>query len=300
MSIRALCVGHASWDLCMYVDAYPGEDTKAETSLLIESGGGPAANAAWLLARWGVPSALAAAVGQDKYGSNAVEELVAAGVDCRLVDQRDAQPSPVSFIIINRTNGSRTIVNRKASASPLDIRPELLQGLAPDLLLFDGHELEAAVAAMEAFPRAITVLDAGSMREGTVKLAGKVEYLVGSERFASQVTGETDVCARGHQTAERLQRTYGNTVVITLGAKGAVFHDGKEHGHIPALHASAIDTTAAGDIFHGAFAFGLLQGMALPKLLNLANVAAGFSVQRTGGRHSAPLLATVLDAITNE
>ena len=59
MSISALCIGHASYDLCMVVDSFPAENSKTETELLLESGGGPAANAAWLLARWGVETAMA-------------------------------------------------------------------------------------------------------------------------------------------------------------------------------------------------------------------------------------------------
>ena len=54
MKVSALCIGQAAWDLCFIVDDYPAENSKAETELLVESGGGPAANAAWLLARWDV------------------------------------------------------------------------------------------------------------------------------------------------------------------------------------------------------------------------------------------------------
>src|SRR5215472_15650107 len=109
MSISALCIGHASYDFCMVVPGFPGENSKTETDLLIESGGGPAANAAWLLARWGVSTAMAGVVGDDQYGRRAIVELREAGVDCRLVKQLAGQPTPVSFIISNRATGSRTI-----------------------------------------------------------------------------------------------------------------------------------------------------------------------------------------------
>jgi len=92
MSVSALCVGHAAWDLCIFVDAYPAENSKTEIGFLIESGGGPAANAAWLLGHWGVPTAFAAVVGRDDFGRKAVKELVDAGVDCRLVEQRTGTP----------------------------------------------------------------------------------------------------------------------------------------------------------------------------------------------------------------
>ena len=298
MSISALCIGHAAWDLCMHVDAYPAENSKAETNLLIECGGGPAANAAWLLARWGVPTALAAVVGHDSYGDRTLKELTDGGVECRLMEQRSGVATPVSFIIVNRATGSRTIINRKTPASGLRLDPQILHSLKPQLLLFDGHELEASLAAMEAFPSAITMLDGGSRREGTSRLAGKVRYLVCSERFAMQATGENQIHPQWQHCLGRLRELYGNTVVVTLGSKGAIFHDGERQGHLPAPTVRATDTTAAGDIFHGAFAFGLLQGMSLQQTLKLANLAAGLSVQTEGGRLSAPSLDAVLKRLT--
>lgn len=300
MNTSALCVGHAAWDLCMHVDAFPAEDSKTETHVLIESGGGPAANAAWLLNYWGVPTALAASVGQDEYGDKALKELTDAGVDCRMVVRQADQPTPVSFIIVNRATGSRTIINRKVSLASLNLNHQTLRRFAPQLLLFDGHELAASLAALEAFPSAVTVLDAGSLREGTAALAPKVRYLVCSERFAAQVTGQTDVFAEMSSCLEELRELYRNVVVITLGARGAIFDDGRVRGHLPALPVKPIDTTAAGDIFHGAFAFALLKGMDLRKCLQLATVAAGLSVQKEGGRPSTPQLKSVLEKLPHD
>ena len=300
MSVSALCVGHAAWDLCMFVDAYPAENSKTETKHLIESGGGPAANAAWLLGHWGVPTAFAAVVGQDDYGGKAVKELEDAGVDCRLVEHRTKHATPVSFIIVNRNAGSRTVVNRKVPSAGLRLTRPSLQGLDPQLLLFDGHELDASLAAMEAFPSAVTVLDAGSLREGTAALAPKVSYLVCSERFAAQVTGEADVLAHQPDCLRRLRELYGNVVVVTLGANGAIFNDGEQEGHLPALSVEARDTTAAGDIFHGAFAYALLKRLTLRKALQLATVAAGLSVQGQGGRPSVPELKAVLERLPDD
>ncbi len=300
MSGSALCVGHAAWDLCMHVDGYPDENSKAQTDLLVECGGGPAANAAWLLARWGVPSALAALVGEDEYGRKVLRELADAGVDCRLVERRMGFATPVSFIVVNRSTGSRTIINRRVPGAALALDSRNLSGLDPQLLLFDGHELEASLAAMAAFPSAITLLDAGSLREGTSVLAGKVRYLVCSERFAAQVTGEKDVKGHWKHCLAGLRQRYGNVVAVTLGACGVVFDDGDCQEQLPALEVQAKDTTAAGDIFHGAFAYGLLKGIALRRAFQLANAAAGLSVQMPGGRASVPELSAVLERLPHD
>ncbi len=297
MSLSALCIGHAAWDLCMQVDAYPTENSKAETNLLIESGGGPAANAAWLLRYWGIPTGLAALVGQDEYGRKLVNELKDAGIDCSLLEQRAGHDTPVSFIVVNRATGSRTIINRKAPVGGLHLQLERLGDMNPQLLLFDGHEPEASLATLNLLPAAITVLDAGSLREGTSALAGKVRYLVCSERFAGQVTGIADVAAQWQLCVSHLRERYRNIVVITLGSHGCVFDDGQQRGYMPGLPVEARDTTAAGDIFHGAFAFALLKHMPLRKSLELATAAAGLSVQEPGGRPSIPELRTVLERV---
>jgi len=218
-------------------------------------------------------------------------------VDCRLVKQLPGHTTPVSFIISNRGTGSRTIINRKAPAEDLELPEEVLKGLQPELLLFDGHEPKASLQAIKAFPNAITVLDAGSLRDGTRRLAGQVQYLVGSERFAAQVTGQKDVAANWKSCLERLRPFNQNVIVVTLGERGSIYDDGRQAGQIPALKVTARDTTAAGDIFHGAFAFALLRKMELRPALHFATVAAGLSVQQFGGRPSTPNLAAVKEAM---
>jgi sugar/nucleoside kinase (ribokinase family) len=299
MSITALCLGHAAHDLCFIADAYPAENTKAQTESMVESGGGPAANAAWLLARWGVNTAFAGLLGNDNYGRRVVEELSTGGVDCALVELRAGHVTPVSAILVNRITGSRTIMNRRIQGAGMTLHPDKLSGLNPRLLLFDGHELDASLTAMQSFPHAITLLDAGSLREGTRQLSEHVDYLVSSQHFAAQITGQNENHSDWLQTAQLLQKRCHKTAIITLGGMGCVYDNGHERGRIPAMNVHAVDTTGAGDIFHGALAFGLIEGKPLSDALRLATVAAGLSVQQWGGRPSVPELSTVLKEMSH-
>ncbi|MCY2925968.1 MAG: PfkB family carbohydrate kinase [Planctomycetota bacterium] len=299
MNVQALCVGHASCDLTMLVEAYPAENSKAETEALLEAGGGPAANAAWLLASWGVPTAFAGAVGEDAYGRRVAEEFLAVGVDISLLDQQPGQATAVSFILVNRANGSRTIVNRKRSGPAIALGRAKLAAWAPPFLLLDGHEPAASLAAMEALPKAVTMLDAGSLREGTKLLAPRVDYLVCSERFARQATGLEslgEASARA-ECLRRLREINGKTVVVTLGEQGLIYDDGRQSGHLQARAVRPVDTTAAGDVFHGAMVFALLKQMPLVEALKVATTAAGLSVQSAGGRTSIPTWADVQKAM---
>ena len=139
------------------------------------------------------------------------------------------------------------------------------------------------------------MLDAGSLREGTRELAPRVQYLACSERFAAQITGEQDVAGNWRECLRRLRDFNRHVIVVTLGERGLIFDDGRRQGRWRALPVTALDTTAAGDIFHGAFAFALLNGRDLEGALRLATVAAGLSVQQLGGRASVPELAAVVE-----
>jgi sugar/nucleoside kinase (ribokinase family) len=297
--IDVLCIGHAAWDLILTLPGYPAEDSKSEVTRLDESGGGPAANAAWLLASWGVRCAFAGLVGDDEYGRRVLQEFAQVGMDTSLVECRPGYPTPVSVILVNERNGSRTVANRTVPAAGLSLSFSRGEELAPRVLLFDGHDLEASLQAIERFPRAKTVLDAGSLREGTRELARRVDFLVGSERFARQVIGLPPLDAGADRTAAvaALHRLNGHPVVITLGERGLIHGTASGCEYLPAFPAQAVDTTAAGDVFHGAFAYGVLSGLSWLDTLRLASMAAALSVAVPGGRRSIPSLERVRAAL---
>lgn len=331
MPIDVLCIGHAAYDLSVFVDAFPEENSKCETQELTESPGGPAANAAYLLSLWNARAAFAGLVGDDRYGLSIRNEFLAAGTDVSLLEIREGHPTPVSLIVINKQTGSRTIVNRKMPQAAVKLDPSALDALgqsnsvgsavrtvphsagemvraadptqilpdSPRVLLMDGHELEASLLALEKFPDAISILDAGSWREGTAKLAGRVDYLVASERFAKRGAGLTalNTEADQHACVRRLREQFSSKTVVTLGENGLIGDIGDGFFRLPAYPATAIDTTAAGDIFHGAFAYAILHGMPLTPALQLASMAASLSVRLPGGRTSIPELTQVMEAL---
>lgn len=300
MPLDVLCIGHAACDVSFFVDQYPQENTKCETHESLEACGGPAANAAWLLSTWGVHAGFAGLVGDDVHGRRIREEFIASGTDVSLLELRPGHATPLSVILINRQNGSRTIVNRKLKGAALAPDALALRSLEPRVLLFDGHELEASLAALQAFPEAVSILDAGSWRDGTAALAAKVDYLAASERFALQATGMAGLAHENdrRQCLAQLRRQFGTQTIVTLGERGLMFDDGDGFNELPAFPAEAIDTTAAGDIFHGAFVFAIASGMPLPDALRFSSMAASLSVRKAGGRSSIPKLAAVQEALS--
>lgn len=294
-----LCIGLAVYDISLPLPYYPTENSKLEIQTSYEAGGGPAANAAYLLSKWGVNTAFAGMIGDDIYGRLIIEEFKAMGTDISLLEAQPGFQTPLAVILVNRETGSRTIIHRREKGP--DYRPDLaiMKKLNPQVLLFDGHEPEISFAAMKMFPEARTILDAGSLRPGTETLAGRVDYLVASERFALSWTGVPDLKnpENRRECLLRLAQLNRGHVTVTLGEAGLIHNEGEICHHLPAFTAETIDTTGAGDIFHGAFAYGILKNYSLLETLQMASMAASLSVSTAGGRQSIPELSLVREKL---
>jgi sulfofructose kinase len=283
-----LCVGHASFDLIFAVDRHPLPDEKVFADHLIACGGGPAANAAVTVTRLGGSSAFAGYLGQDLYGDAHLQELQNEGVDTRFV-VRGVNPTPLSAVLV-KPDGSRALVNHKGATSPLSAQSLDFAAIRPKVLLVDGHEpLLSEYLADWARQREIPiVLDAGSVHAGTSALMGKVDHLVCSEKFACQFADTDDATA-----ALPLLANHAPSVIVTLGEAGLVWQQGSKTGKLSPFCIEAVDTTGAGDAFHGAYALGLAQNLDWSDLLRFASAAGALCCTRLGARIGIPHLDEV-------
>jgi sulfofructose kinase len=285
MTVRVdvLCAGHAAYDVTFVVDHHPGADEKCSAGGQSMAGGGPAANAAVTVARLGGTSAFCGYLGRDVFGDLHFQELVNEGV---LTDWivRGPHPTPLSMILV-KPDGKRAVVNFKGETPPLESSQVDFSAIAPRSILMDGHEPEISlVLAREARSRGIpTVLDAGSLHSGTERLAGLVDHLIASARFAREFTSERDMCR-----ALRSLRHAAPLAAITLGEDGLIWSHGGREQSWPALPVEVVDTTGAGDVFHGAFALEIARGRAIESALLTARAAAALSCTRLGARPSIP------------
>lgn len=299
-----VCVGHAAYDILFPLDTLPPKDTKAMISVSYESAGGPAYNAAALIAKWGLPCALAAVVGRDPYGDRALADLRALGADVSLVRRDPDAPTPLSVVLSAADDGSRTIVTRKAPMAPLDGAAVLAAlPFAPACILADGHESEAAAALAQAFPDLPFVLDAGSPRPGVERLVPLATHCIVSERYAASLLGASkladdavdaalDLLCAAARRATELGRRGAGLCAVTLGRRGCRYRVGGGSAEsLAAFTVPVVDSTGAGDIFHGAAAYALALGKDGRAALTLASAAAAISVGRRGGFASIPELS---------
>jgi sulfofructose kinase len=279
--VDVLCIGHACYDLVFSVEKHPQSDEKIVAKDLVECGGGPAANAAIAVSRLGYKAAFAGYLGNDLYGQKHFQELLDHQVNTRLV-VRNASPTPLSTVLV-KPDGKRALINYKGSTQFLQATAIDFSSISAKAVLFDGHEPHVSLGFVETanYNRIPTILDAGSLHEGTSKLLDKVSYLVASEKFACQFAGNV-------KTALTQLAALSPNVVITLGDKGLVWQQGKQTGSIPALQVNAIDTTGAGDAFHGAFAAAIASDMDWMDSLAYASVAGSLCCTTMGARQGLP------------
>ncbi|MBS7006935.1 PfkB family carbohydrate kinase [Anaerostipes sp.] len=291
--MAVICVGQSVYDIVIPYDEALVENQKYRVNSRLECGGGPALNAAYLCAVWGEQAYLISRIGEDDYGKKIRSILLKAGVHIEYLVKGENIETPYSIILSNRKNGSRTIFNFPGEIHYKDYE---YPDLDADVILSDGHLPELSLQAIRRYPDALSVLDAGTCRESTMEVAPHVDYIVCSEDFARQYTGKAVDLEQPELCREIFGQIKGinkRQAVITLGEKGLLYEEDGELKHLPAYPAKAVDTSGAGDIFHGAFAYGLAKKMPLPAILKMSSMASSISVESLGGQTSIPALDLV-------
>lgn len=293
---KILCVGHSAYDITYLLPNFPIENKKYRALERIMVSGGPAGNASYLLGKYGQEVSYITRLGNDVYGNEILNDMRSMKVDIKNIIMKDEYVTPCSLIIANGGNGSRTIINYREEKRSENIK--FIYEKEPEILHFDGHELDLALEAIKLFPKTIKVLDAGTYKEGTVVLGALVDYLICSEDFAKDYCKIDKIEEENFlETLLKLKELNKNTIIITLGERGSIMEENGKVRKFKAFKAKAIDTTGAGDIFHGAFVYGLSKGMTIEKNIEFASACASLSVEKLGGRNSIPEIEEVMERI---
>ncbi len=297
--MKIVCVGHSTFDTTLAMKEYPKENVKYRVEKHIECGGGPASNGAYLLAKWGMDVTMLSIVGKDYYGDRIIDEFKQIGADTTYIEQHDDHQTSSSYIIANKGNGSRTIITAKDK--PIRALSEDVN-LKADVILIDGEHPETAKQILLNNPQAISILDAGRVNDDTKELGKLVKYLVCSKDFAEEITNlkiDADDITSLINCYEILKKYFQNNVIITLEARGSFTEINGQYEIIPSIKVTAVDSTGAGDIFHGAFTYFIANGYSLKDTIHYSSITGGLSVTRIGSRNSIPTLQEVLEYDTN-
>ena len=292
-------LGQCCVDYLAIVEQYPDINEKREVNSLTIQGGGPVATAMVTLSRLGASTSFIGKISDDYFGTLIQDSLTGENVNIdHIVVEKDGR-SQVSFIVIEKETGKRTIFWSRPTVTPLspdEINKDIIRNasvLHLDELMIEGS-LEAARCAKDA--GVTVVVDAGSLREGSLELIKMADYFITSEDFAKQYYNSYDPKA----AAMELLKLGSRAVVVTLGDKGSITVSKESYFYQPAFKIKAVDTTGCGDVFHGAFIFGLIQRWDLKETIRFASATAALKCRNIGGRTSIPDLREVEDFLENE
>jgi len=285
-----ICVGHAALDFVYRIEAFPPVPTKVRSLEHIESGGGMAANAAATIARLGGTVELWSRTGADSAGKRIHAFLEQEGVDIRYVRTYEGARSSTSAVIVDG-KGERLIIGERDHAMSMDadwLPLERIAGTAAvmsDLRWVEGTRAAFAAAREAGVP---TLLDADLGGGGFLE-----EFLCLTD-YAIFSGPALDGFGPGADDAQRLAHVLALGVKhagVTRGADGYTWatRDGKG-GHQPAFATETVDTTGAGDAFHGAFAWALSGGHAPADCARIAAAVSALKCRRLGARSGLPTL----------
>lgn len=291
-----LCVGQATLDHVLTVGGEIAIGRKHAAQRHDVVGGGLAANAAVAVVRLGGLAALAGVIGDDEAGTSVLAGLRAEHVDTSLVRRATGVTTPVSAVIVS-AGGARTIVNHNPSELLAQQCPDL-EGVVCDAVLVDGRWQAGAAAALSlARRRSIPgVVDVDRSTVDAAVMATCLDlasHLIFSDDALRELTG-TSSPAAGLRRASRDTAAH---VAVTLGARGVVWLDGDDVRSLEAFAVDAVDTTGAGDVFHGASTLALAEGADEARAFTFASAAAALKCTRPGARAGIPSRAEVDDLL---
>jgi sugar/nucleoside kinase (ribokinase family) len=279
-------------DCVCIIPFFPEHNTKMQIEKRMQMGGGQVATASALCSRYGLSVRYIGRVGEDEAGKFSLESLGQEKMDISSVETIKGSNSQFAVVLVDRLTGERTIIwerDAELTFRPEDVSSEWVTQTR--LLHLDGHDEDAAVEAARIARDhgTLTCLDVDKIQPRVGELLKLIDFAIPTIGFLQRFTG-LDGWKEGLLKVN--EYTPGFTAV-TLGEDGcAVVHEGRVV-RVPGFQIEPTDTTGAGDVFHGAFLYGLFQNWSVLRILRFANAAGALACTRIGARPSIPTLEEV-------
>lgn len=269
-----LGIGQSVYDMILPVDHIP-DNKKLRIYNSVSCMGGPVSCAMYVCAKWHAHTHIMTRIGDDVWGREIRKTLQDVEIDVESM-VIDPQITTSQSHILVFPSGHRTILNVPIQHAS-NIEPVWPKSV--DVILMDGHEVQWCIEAMKRYPSAITILDGDKYKPETDVLIRTVDYLICSEQFTNML----------HIDSYRELAALNPCSIWTQGSKGCIYQN-KRYESYPC---TVIDTTGAGDVFHGAFAYGIDQGFDVPSCIRLSSMAAAMVCEGLGGILSVPTYDSV-------
>lgn len=286
-------LGMSTLDVLLRIGDMPTWDAPGRLSDFGLDGGGPVATACVAAAKLGARVGYVGTKGNDIAGELKTRFLSDAGVDISRIVETNLPEDQIICVYVQEGTGERVFSGLKrlgdAKLPPDALDRDYIQ--AAKYLHLDGYHSECAKQAAEWVHEAggLVCLD-GRRSDGhplpptLAELIAHVDILICGAGFCQSLTGDGDIRIAGPKALERGPRI----VVETRGEEGAYTFTADQEFHTPAFEVDVVDTTGAGDVFHGAYLVGLLQGWNLRDTALFATAVSASKCTKLGGRAGIP------------
>ncbi|MFW5955785.1 MAG: carbohydrate kinase family protein [Halorhabdus sp.] len=273
-------VGLATWDLLFRLSGPPTFEGSTDVLAVAQQGGGPSATGAATASRLGGGATFVGAVGDDPYATMIREDFARFDVHDQLVVDADAA-STVVAVLVETVSGERIFLGagEGATLDANDVPAEPIT--SADCVLVDSHTPAAARQAAALAENPTVVADVEAVDDDIRAMLPDVDILIVPEPIAPALGAPTDEPLAG---AESLRELGPSIVIITQGERGSVVAHPDGQFHQPAFDVDVVDTTGAGDVYHGAFAAGYCQDWKIDTVTEFATAVAAQNCTALGGR----------------
>ncbi|MCW4012194.1 MAG: PfkB family carbohydrate kinase [Candidatus Bathyarchaeota archaeon] len=299
LSPQIVGIGRCTLDIIFRLPEFPTWEKGVVYDEYSIDGGGQVGTGLVAASKLGATTGYVGTAGTDYAGELKIESLREWGVDTSNVIRREGPDGQVILVTVQSSTGERVFNH----SDRLDSEPLRIDELdydyitSADYLLVDGSHSVAALEAVKWMREAgkQVVLDGSKtdkpISESTRKLIPYVDVLVCGSGFSEKLTGVSDVYDAGKRVIE-----LGPSIFVeTLGERGSVTVTKEGCFETPAFTVEVKDTTGAGDVFHGAYLYGLIKGWNPERITQFSTAVSALKCTRMGGRRSAPSLDEVLE-----
>lgn len=285
--MKVVGIGSPVLDYILKLDRMPRGDEFLEVRDSSCQGGGRTATALAALAKLGVETALIGHVGNDLFGRYVMKELEMLGVNTEhmVVDEADTN---MGIPLVDLTSGKRAILRKRGNTKPIafeDVERSFVTK-ADILHVADmGEVCRTAAGWMKEVGKTV-VIDADDFDYEIEENLDKIDIFIASETYYKGVFHDEKYEENCRATFQRGPKV----VIYTLGNRGCVGYDGKEYFELPIFKVPVVDTTCAGDVFHGGYIFGMTQGWSAKESARFASAVSAIKCTAMGGHAGLPEL----------
>ena len=294
--MKILSIGKLTYDVNILLDDFLVESSETATKEMITCSGGSANVVAYSLGKWNVDSFISGVIGYDEIGTSMKKNMEDSKIRTNYLETNYDIKTPTSYIIINKKNNSKTIINTEFNNYNIK---KYEYDTDMDCVIVDGYEYNASIYAFNKYSNAITILNAKKPHNGLLDFFKYAKYVVCSSDVAEAMTGlkiDFNNPITMSSIYKKIVDTYPHiTLFITMKDKGTIYMVHNEIKVLASIKTDIVDNIGAEDIFVAMIGYGLTSGYDVETTIRLATIAESLSKKVIGSTLGIPLLSEIIN-----